>query len=282
MSPTQSLSRVTIAAKPAPVSFTTNDLAAVDIGEALELWRHVRISHGFAPTTPPLMFGNESNAKLAKDPTPTMGLSLSPARTSGIGNLCTHSTPECRKVCLFTAGHGRYHSVQEGRKVRARFMAQHPAAFHALLRREILAALRRNKRNHVAHRLNVVTDIDWHNKHPWLADIPHRARFYTYTKDLARMTTNTREDMTYSISERQRTPDQVAALLADGHRLAMVADWPTLPKTWRGYPVVNGEKSDLRYRDPAPSLVILRPKGKARELMPRAAGFVKPGEWCRA
>ena len=262
--------------------FTTADLEAVPLSLAIESWRHTRLAHGFAATTPRLMAAGSSNAKLNKNDVPTFGLSLAPHRTAGVGNLCHYSTHDCRMVCLFSAGRGRFAMVQRGRIVRTVFLAHEPLLFHAMLRAEILAALKSFGRRQVAFRLNVVSDIDWHS-HPWLADLSPRARFYAYTKDPARLEAGTREDLTFSISERQTTPADVVAIANDGHRVAMVADWPRpLPTSWHGAQLIDGEKSDARFQDARGAVVILSPKGKAKNLTPRGDGFVKPAEWVNA
>ena len=45
-----------------------------------------------------------------------------------------------------------------------------------------------------------------------------------------------------------------------------------LPKTWRGYPVINGDEHDARFTDAGPGVIIgLIAKGKARH---DSSGFV--------
>jgi hypothetical protein len=40
--------------------------------------------------------------------------------------------------------------------------------------------------------------------------------------------------------------------------------WPTLPSTWLGFPVIDGDRHDARFLDPAGVIVGLRAKGLAR------------------
>ena len=86
--------------------------------------------------------------------------------------------------------------------------------------------------------------------------------------------------MTFSISERQRTFDEAEQILEQGTRVAVVTA-AELPKTFRGWPVLDGDKSDERWKDPI-GIVLLRPKGKARDIAPTLRGFVKPAEWFAA
>ena len=47
-----------------------------------------------------------------------------------------------------------------------------------------------------------------------------------------------------------------------------------LPKTWKGYEVINGDENDLRFRDPQPCIVGLLEKGLAKK---DETGFVQEG-----
>jgi hypothetical protein len=54
-----------------------------------------------------------------------------------------------------------------------------------------------------------------------------------------------------------------------GGNVAVVFD--KLPSTWKGYPVINGDESDLRFLDPKNVIVGLKAKGKGKK---DASGFV--------
>jgi hypothetical protein len=45
-----------------------------------------------------------------------------------------------------------------------------------------------------------------------------------------------------------------------------------LPSHWRGYPVIDGDVSDVRHLDPRPCVVGLRAKGRAKK---DTSGFVR-------
>ena len=56
------------------------------------------------------------------------------------------------------------------------------------------------------------------------------------------------------------------------HTSAAVVFADKLPKTWRGYPVINGDEHDARFTDAGPGVIIgLIAKGKARH---DSSGFV--------
>lgn len=256
--------------------YTDAALDEVDLGHARELWRHHRIRAGFAATAPRLMPEPEQNAKLAKSSTYTLGLSLAPHRLAGMGNVCTHSTPECRRVCLESSGQGWRSTVQAGRMVRTTFLAMYPLECRAMLRDELHRALQRHGRKAIAWRPNVLSDIPWHAE-PWVQSLPKRLRIYGYTKRNVSAEDAGRVDLTYSISERQPTFSDALEILENGTRIAVVTA-ADLPKTIAGYPVHDGERTDERWRESV-GIVRLVPKGKALQLAPSPNGFVKPASW---
>lgn len=255
--------------------YTDAALDQVDLQHATELWRHHRVRNGFAATAPNLIAEPDSNAKLTKSATPTYGLSLAPHRL-GIGNVCPHSTPQCRRVCLESAGRGSFGSVQRGRMVRTTFLAMYPLECRAMLRDELRRALKRHGRKSVAWRPNVLSDLPWHAE-PWVQALPKRLRIYGYSKRTVTQEEAGRVDITYSISERQPTFADALEILENGTRIAVVTA-ADLPKSIAGYPVHDGERTDERWREPV-GIVRLVPKGKALKLAPSPQGFVKPAEW---
>ena len=67
-------------------------------------------------------------------------------------------------------------------------------------------------------------------------------------------------------------------ILARGYNVAMVFD--NLPETYKGYKVINGDESDLRFKDEKNVIVGLKYKkntgtgGKEKNLAAYASGFV--------
>lgn len=267
-----------------PASFTGRDLDAVELEHAQELWRHVRIRHGFAPGyAPPLTQSGEGNAKLRKNgATPTVGLTIAPHRLAGV-NVCTASTPGCRELCLFTAGRGGFSDVARARIARAVMLSEYPLEARALIRSELVRTLRKYGRRHVAFRPNVTSDLPWHRE-PWLAELPARLVRYGYSKHRSYLADDPAGfDLTFSVSERERSFADALPVLEGGHRIAVVVPvGEVLPASVAGWPVIDGDASDARWRDPV-GVVTLRAKGKAKHQRPSVAGFVKPfGEWLAA
>jgi hypothetical protein len=83
-----------------------------------------------------------------------------------------------------------------------------------------------------------------------------------YTKDVSRVLAPTRPrnyHLTLSRSEVNEADCRKA--LAAGHNVTVVFRRPPYPTTFWGYPVIDGDRNDLRFLDPAPCIVALRAKG---------------------
>lgn len=232
----------------------------VPLDEAKALWASTRVECGLQPTTPPLLTPPTGNTKLAK--TSQWGLSLLPHRLGGVGNVCRYSTAGCRSVCLNTSGRGKAHFVQEARRARTQFLANHPAAFATLLAAEIM-----DLPQGAALRLNVFSDLPWETIWPDVFKLRNDLQFYDYTKwPVGSRQVPKNYHLTYSASELWKDED-VVDVVGSGSNVTVVLRLKkseAMPETWRGLPVVDGDKSDARYEDPNGVVVALRAKGDAR------------------
>ena len=270
-----------------PDRYDDDRLNAIDMADARAKWAATRVRFGLKPTTPTLIRPGSENAKLAKSAA-TYGLSLQPHSLAGVGTVCPWAG-QCKDPCLNTAGRGSFAAVQIGRQARTHFAAQWPDHFRAMLRDEIRRAARRHGDDPVHLRLNVLSDIHYHEE-PWcqIPQLPDTARPYGYSKD-PRLETFSRAAaaghvLTYSVNERDRTPDSIADLLGEGHRAAVVlAHGEPFPQDFR-FPIVDGDAHDLRATDAPGSVAVLRAKGRAKSLRPDPAGgsFVKSAAWFAA
>jgi len=91
--------------------------------------------------------------------------------------------------------------------------------------------------------------------------------FYDYTKLTNRRNIPANYHLTFSRSE--ENGDAALAMLWSGFNVATLFD--TLPKTFWGFPVIDGTEHDLRFMDPKGVIVGLVPKGKAKS---DTSGFV--------
>ena len=223
--------------------------------------------------------GNAKTIKGQKKGFLTGILYLSPADESGITgfNACPKSTAGCRASCLYTAGRASmFPLINQARQRKTREYVTDPEGFKDRLRADIRALVRKAERDNLTPcvRINGTSDI------PKLAlqmavEFPDVA-FYDYSKipqPWKRMLPN--YHITFSLSEDNRT--DAIETLQHGCNVAVVFDTrkgQPLPDTWEGFPVVNGDESDLRFLDVhRTGLVIgLYAKGRAKR---DNSGFVQ-------
>jgi hypothetical protein len=170
---------------------------------------------------------------------------------------------------------------------RAKFYATDRVGFYETLQRDIdklvVKATKIGAKPLV--RLNVASDID-HGR--FIADNP-QVRFYDYTKVVGRIRANrlANYSLTYSFNERTK-PETVESLIGGGHNVAVVFDTEycpahnrigPIPAKWRGYPVIDGDVTDIRLPelDGRGVVVALRLKGtNASKQSARESGFAQP------
>lgn len=203
----------------------------------------------------------------------TFILYLTPASLSGVINLCPFSSEGCRLACLYSSGRGAFQNVQDARLGKTLMFAADPRAFVETLAEEISDAIASAQRAglQAVFRLNGTSDIAWEKlggtKGKNLFDRFPDAQFYDYTKSAARALASGRGEMprnyslTFSRSECNEA-DALRVLRAGGNVAAVFAG--KLPAKWRGFRVVVGDESDLRFADPTPCVVGLTAKGAAK------------------
>lgn len=204
----------------------------------------------------------------------TKGLSLAPANLSG-KQLCPHRSAGCEAVCLNTAGMGVFSNVQEARINKAKFLIEKRADFLAALNKELqLLHKKALKGEKIAVRLNVLSDLPWHNMIDMSA-FP-ALNFYDYTPNLARMIQFLNGELPanyhLTFSRKENNQAKVELVVAMGGNVAVVFD--KLPKTYLGKEVIDGDATDLRVLDPKGVIVGLKAKGKGKK---DTSGFVVKG-----
>lgn len=217
-----------------------------------------------------------TNAKTAKNSLETYILYLAPATQLEGFNLCPFASEGCKASCLYTAGRGRFTSVQQARLNKSKLWAYDREEFYNMLINEIMSISKKAVKSGetIAIRLNGTSDIDHidllkrYTKIDVLA-LPNVV-FYDYTKNPNHIKRyiNTAYKLTFSRSEcNEETALQV---LSDGGNVAVVFA-KELPTQWNGYRVINGDETDLRYFDPTNVVVGLLAKGDAKK---DKSGFV--------
>lgn len=215
---------------------------------------------------------------------------MAPARTAGVGNLCPHASPGCLALCLgWHSGQAgvvpkgqedtALNSVRRSRQDKARLFMQDRGTFLAEMEAGILRAERKAAREglKLCVRLNGATDIAWEgirdvygeDGRPYVnvfAAYPH-IQFVDYTKNVRRALAHAAGQLprnyhlTFSRSE-TNWADCVRVLNAGGNVAVVFAG--EFPKTYLGWPVIDGDQSDLRHLDPRDKqgfIIGLSPKG---------------------
>jgi hypothetical protein len=197
---------------------------------------------------------------------------MAPHKLGGVGNLCPHASAGCISLCLgdHSGQAAMSQKVKESRKRKARYFmknrAEYMAEFALHIRKTIKKAVKIGLKP--AIRPNGSTDIAYEGIPVTLEGLIYKnimeafpeAPFLDYTKNPKRFDRPLPANyhLTFSLSETNEK--DARALLARGFNVAVVFG-SGLPKTYLGYPVIDGDKHDLRFLDPKGVIVGLSPKG---------------------
>jgi hypothetical protein len=199
-------------------------------------------------------------------------------QTLSMRNLCVGASPACIAACLVYSGRNEadiYNRQVKLARVEALMAA--PVAFVRMLVASIDRLLRRADEtgDQPFVRLNVFSDVPWELVCPGLFEHYHSLQFYDYTK-VAGRAPPANYDLTFSYSGKNLP--YVNYELGRSRRVAVVYLHPPglpmwrgpgksgknrpisygLPTSTNGLRVVDGDLSDVRPRDPSPSIVGLR------------------------
>ena len=187
---------------------------------------------------------------------------LAPANTSGY-NVCEGSTKECRLGCLSTSGH-RGIEIACGTNIIGACRINKTKLFHED-NKFFMAWLVAELNSHLNYatkiglpfsvRLNGTSDIDWTKEYHngWtIFEIFPETQFYDYTKIFDRFYNKpTNYHLTYSYTG--RNVEKCVGLLDLAYNVAVIFDIKkghALPKTWKGFEVIDADLTDARFLDP--------------------------------
>jgi hypothetical protein len=174
--------------------------------------------------------------------------------------------------------------IQEARKRKTRMFFENRTEFMALLVKDIELGIKQSKRMNLTpvFRLNGTSDLSFEKYEVVrngqlfrnvFAAFPE-VQFYDYTKILGRKVKDIANySLTFSAADGNDT--DVLRAIAEGLNVATVFGIKktlSMPETYNGLPVFNGDESDLRFLDPKGVVVGLYAKGKAKK---DTTGFVK-------
>ncbi len=204
---------------------------------------------------------------------------LTPAdKVDGV-NLCPMAVlAGCKAGCLDSAGRGAFNNVQAARIRKTIFWRDYRELFLDQLRQDIKAFSKYCKKKGIQAcvRLNGTSDIRWENYIDMENEFPE-VQFYDYTKDANRLSRPLPSNyhLTLSYSEASDKYQSMIMTTMNKHKHSNMAvvfrHKDTMPKTFKGFKVIDGDKDDLRFLDPKGVVVGLYAKGKAKQ---DASGFV--------
>lgn len=243
---------------------------------------------------------------------------LAPAKESGFANVCADSSEQCEAGCLNTAGQGGFDvGTIYARYNKTLLFRFHKKWFYAKLFYEMQDIIRRHNSPTTKFykvpfcvRLNGTSDIPWENIREFgngknIFEAFPSIQFYDYTKVLKRIQYELppNYDLTLSRSESESNQRICAEAIQKGYRVAVVFNRGKehyhfeningkrtkvsdgyqfdFPKTWHGYPVIDGDDTDLRFLDPTGVVVGLSIKGKKQQkadMTNKRLFFVSPDE----
>lgn len=237
------------------------------------------------------LFSIDTNAKTIKGQkygVKTAVLYLAPARLAFDaleipGTLCPMSElAQCEGPCLNRAGRGQFNAIQQARINKTVYFLLDRVGFMGQLAGEIAEFIRKTLAEGYTPvvRLNGTQDHRWENEpveidgvnYPNLMTAFPSIQFYDYTKLPNRKNLPKNYDLTFSYSGVPEFRPYAEQALAAGMRVAVVfRDRASIPASFLGVPVVDGDDSDLRPYDPQGVVVALYAKGPAKK---DRSGFV--------
>jgi len=185
------------------------------------------------------------------------------------GKICPMAkTAKCYEGCLYSAGRGQMNSVQKSRIGKTKMYLNNKDLFNKLIYEDIVKfrayCLKRNLIPVI--RLNGTSDINF----KWLIRLFSDVQFYDYSKVINRidkgMPNNYHVTLSYSEANKKYANAVLKKVKQNNVNMAVVfRNKNSIPKTFKGLPVIDGDKDDLRFLDPKGCYVVgLYAKGKAR------------------
>lgn len=221
------------------------------------------------------------NTKTDKNEYRTYNLSLAPYTLNSKGvNMCPKASQGCADACLNLTGRGVFSNVSQARINKTNYYVNNRREFTQQLAHEIRAIAVHTHRvgERVALRLNTYSDQDFVYKLKKYTGTDllndnffDRIVIYDYTAmpNKVKRYVNTRYH--HALSRKEDNEQDVMDVLKMGGNVAVVFK-SKLPKTYKGYPVVDGDKTDLemtKYKG-----VVLGLMAKGKKAKNDTSGFV--------
>lgn len=206
-------------------------------------------------------------------------LHLTPSDLSGF-NVCPAASKGCRAACLNGAGRGLFDGVQLPRLRKTLYFIHFRAHFLSHLDSEIAKIERDAAKSGLRPvvRLNGTSDLAFESfkirDGKSIFELYQNVTFYDYTKmfnRLARLKLMQLKNYHVTFSASETNSVEARKALGLGFNVAMVFD--AIPKTYKGFEVIDGDLHDFRFLDQGQGVIVgLKAKGPAKR---DASGFVR-------
>jgi hypothetical protein len=188
----------------------------------------------------------------------------------------------CFDGCLKSAGRGAFNAVQAARAAKTAFFRENQRAFMLSMAADIWSHTRRAEKLGLIPlvRPNGTSDIPFENiliDGKTIFQMFPDVQWYDYTKHPSRKLdgkTAGNYDLTYSFSAITPKLISIKGLINPANKRTAVVfqKQSDIPAEFRGWPVVDGDDTDVRHIEPAGVVVALYAKGKAKR---DTGGFVQ-------
>mgnify|MGYP006864802555 FL=1 len=218
-----------------------------------------------------LLSKGSTNSKTAKNEQDTYILYLAPYnQNSKKINICPKASKGCAAACLFTAGRGAFSNVIKARQNKTEYYLHNKKAFINQLASELIKIDKKASKNNTQTliRLNGTSDLDFIFLLKKYANFDisnyNNLHFYDYTKILGKVKKyQDNKNYTLTFSRAEDNEQDIFQAVKYGANVSAVFSGK-LPKTYKGIPVIDGDKTDnemLKYKG---FILGLKAKGKAR------------------
>ena len=218
-----------------------------------------------------LLSKGSTNSKTAKNDNDTYILYLAPYNQNSKGiNICPKASKGCAAACLFSAGRGAFSNVIKARQNKTEYYLNDKKAFINQLASELIKIDKKASKNtnQTLIRLNGTSDLDFIFLLKKYAnfDISNykNLHFYDYTKILGKVKKySNNKNYTLTFSRAEDNEEDIFKAVQYGANVSAVFKGE-LPQTYKGIPVIDGDKTDnemLKYKG---FILGLKAKGKAR------------------
>ena len=225
-----------------------------------------------------LLSKGSTNAKTSKNPETTYILYLAPyTQNSKKINICPKASKGCAASCLFSAGRGAFSNVIQSRVNKTEYYLHDKEKFILQLAGELVKINKKASKetNQTLIRLNGTSDLDFVYLLKKYANFDisnyNNLHFYDYTKILGKVKKYIdHKNYTLTFSRAEDNEAETIQALKIGSNVSAVFSGD-LPKTYKGFTVVDGDKTDSEMLAFKGLILGLKAKGKARK---DTSGFV--------